>query len=140
MKVVIALLLGLCLSALPARASLTQQSNKYEVAGIDDAAVAEKFFRNLQEAVAKDDRAKVASMISYPITVMIGGRKVKLRRRADLLRRYNFVVNRKVRRAVAKQKAEDLFVNWQGVMIGDGEIWFNQLYGTKLIKVIAINN
>ncbi len=79
-------------------------------------------------------------MVSYPITVMIAGRKVKLRNRADFLRRYNLAINQRVKHAIAGQRAEDLFVNYQGVMIGDGEIWFNQLSRSKLIKIIAINN
>ena len=120
--------------------AVAQKANKYEVAGIDDAAAVEKFFHNLQEAVARSDRVGVASVVSYPITVMIAGRKVKLRNRADFLRRYNLAINQRVKHAIADQRAEDLFVNYQGVMIGDGEIWLNQLYRSKLIKIIAINN
>ena|SRR5258708_3931651 len=120
--------------------ALAQKVNKYEVAGIDDAAAVEKFFHNLQEAMARGDRVRIASMVSYPITVMIAGRKVRLRNRAEFLRRYNVAINLRVKHAVAGQNVENLFVNYQGVMIGDGEIWFNQPSRSKLIKIIAINN
>jgi len=120
--------------------ALAQKVNKYEVAGIDDAAAVEKFFHNLQEAMARGDRVRIASMVSYPITVMIAGRKVRLRNRAEFLRRYNVAINLRVKQAVAGQNVENLFVNYQGVMIGDGEIWFNQPSRSKLIKIIAINN
>ena len=120
--------------------ALAQEANKYEVAGIDDAAAVEKFFHNLQEAMARGDRVRIASMVSYPISVMIAGRKVRLRNRAEFLRRYNAAINLRVKQAVAEQNVENLFVNYQGVMIGDGEIWFNQPSRSKLIKIIAINN
>jgi hypothetical protein len=33
-----------------------------------------------------------------------------------------------------------LFVNWQGVMIGDGDVWFQGI-GDKLeVKIFAVNN
>ena len=53
---------------------------------------------------------------------------------------YNAAINLRVKQAVAGQNVENLFVNYQGVMIGDGEIWFNQPSRSKLIKIIAINN
>jgi hypothetical protein len=117
-----------------------QQSNKYAVAGIDDATEAEKFFLHLQTIVAKDDRQAVADAINYPITVKVKGRRVKLRSKAELLRQYAAVFNQQVKQALAKQQAGDLFVNYQGVMIGRGEIWFNQLPDRQVLKIIAINN
>jgi hypothetical protein len=121
-------------------AALAQQSNKYAVAGIDDATAAEKFFLDLQTIVAKDDRQAVANAINYPITVKVKGRRVKLRSKAELLRQYAVVFNQQVKQALAKQQASDLFVNYQGVMIGNGQIWFNQLPNNKGFKIIAVNN
>jgi hypothetical protein len=140
MKVTLVSILGFFLCATASHTALAQQPNKYEVAGIDDAAEAEKFFRDLQEAVAKDDHGRVAAMIHYPITVRISGRKVKVQKSGDLLKQYTLVLNRRVKQAVAQQKVDDLFVNWQGVMIGNGAIWFNQLNNSKELRITAINN
>lgn len=138
LKITLALLLGLSIVILPA--SSAQQTGRYEVAGIDNAAAAENFFAELRRAVAEDERAKVAAMIAYPIFVSIAGRRIRLRRQADLLRRYNLVFNRRVREALARQQVSELFVNWQGVMIGDGEIWFNQMPNSRDFKITAVNN
>ena len=121
---------------------LRLQTNKYAVAGITDAAAAERFLRALQQAVAKNDRNKVAAFLDYPITVNGAGYRIALRRPADLLKRYDAVFNRKVKSALASQRAERLFVNDQGVMIGSGEIWFNQMgSGRKAsFKITAINH
>jgi hypothetical protein len=140
MKSAIVIVLVSLLGAVSADTAPMQPSNKYEVTGIQDAAAAEKFFGDLQAAVAKDDRSKVASMINYPLFVQISGRKVKLQKSADVLKQYDVVFNHRVKEAVAQQKVEELFVNWQGVMIGNGEIWFNQLSNSKKVRITAINN
>jgi len=113
---------------------------KYEAAGISDSKAAENFFLHLQQAVRNNQRAKVAAMMSYPISVRVRSRKVKLRAKADLLKRYDFVFNKKVKHALAAQKIPDLFANWQGIMIGNGELWFNQMPVSHNFKITAINN
>jgi hypothetical protein len=134
----VVLLVVVACASLPVVVS-AQQGGKYEVAGVSDERAAEKFFRDLQEAVAKDERARVASMFDYPVYVR-GRRTLRLKRRADLLRRYDAVFNGKVKRALAAQKASELFVNYQGIMIGDGEIWFGQNAKNNKLGIIAINN
>ena len=114
--------------------------NRYEVAGITSAAAAEGFFYRLQRAVAQERRAEVAALVDYPVRVRLGRRMRRVRNRAELLRRYPLVFNRRVKRALAQQKTESLFVNWRGVMVGRGEIWFNEMpYGGRF-RIIAINN
>ncbi|OLE54511.1 MAG: hypothetical protein AUG51_07955 [Acidobacteria bacterium 13_1_20CM_3_53_8] len=138
LKIILALLIVLSIGIVSV--SSAQQTGRYEVAGIDNAAAAESFFYKLQRAVAEDNRAKVASMIDYPIFVRVAGRRIRLRRKVDLLGRYNLVFNHGVRQALARQRVSELFVNWQGVMIGDGEIWFNQMPNSSAFKITAINN
>ena len=124
-----------------AKASVqTQRTNRYEAAGIEDPSAVPRFLRALQVAVAKKHRAKVASMVDYPVTVTIAKRKKKIKTSKELIRHYRAIFNAKVKRAIARQKVEKLFVNQQGVMIGRGEIWFNQQPTGKALKIIAINN
>ncbi|HVF57533.1 MAG TPA: hypothetical protein VM934_15365 [Pyrinomonadaceae bacterium] len=137
---VVMLLMLLALSLSSAAAGPSRQEGKYSVAGIDDERAVEKFLADLQEAVAQDDRARVASMLSYPLTLHSGKRRTVLRRKSDLLKKYGVVFNRKVKDALAKQKASELFANWQGVMIGDGAIWFGEVGGAGQLKVVAVNN
>lgn len=124
---------------IPASA-IAQQTGKYSVAGIENDAAVESFLHDLQEAVSKNERAKVASIIAYPIKVRVGRHREIIRKKSDLLKRYDSVFNQKVKEALGKQKVSDLFVNSQGVMVGDGEIWFNQMAGSKNIRIVAINN
>jgi hypothetical protein len=137
MKIILTFALALFLLTNVCSAASFQQQNKYAVAGIDDAESVDKFFLELKTAVEKNERDKVVLLVDYPINVLIKGRRTRLRTKAELLKNYNTVFNEKVRQALAKSSAPS-FVNYQGVMIGDGEIWFN-LIKDKL-KITAINN
>jgi hypothetical protein len=137
MKIILTFALALFLLTNVCSATSLAQQNKYAVAGIDDAESVDKFFLELKTAVEKNERDKVVLLVDYPINVLIKGRRTRLRNKAELLKNYNLVFNEKVKQVLAKSSAPS-FVNYQGVMIGDGEIWFN-LIKDKL-KITAINN
>lgn len=98
------------------------------------------FFANLQKAVAAGDKAAVAAMVDYPFQARIGGKAVKLTDAGHFVASYDKVVTAKVKEAVTKQSYATLFANWQGVMIGDGELWFSGVGDGDQIKIIAIND
>ncbi|GGA74983.1 hypothetical protein GCM10011385_31270 [Nitratireductor aestuarii] len=98
------------------------------------------FLEQLQKAIAADDRQAVAAMVDYPFETRIGGKKVRIRDKKRFVADYGKIITRKIKDAVAKQRYEDLFANWQGVMIGDGEIWFSGIGGNDTVKIIAVNN
>lgn len=98
------------------------------------------FFDNLKKAVAAGDKAAVAAMIEYPFQVRIGGKSLKIRDAAHFIADYDQVITAKVKHALQVQTYETLFANWQGVMVGQGEIWFSGVGDTDVIKVTAIND
>lgn len=99
-----------------------------------------QFFDRLQKAVGSDDKAVVAAMVDYPFQARINGKAVKLRDEAHFVADYDMIVTSKVKRAIASQTYATLFANWQGVMIGDGEVWFSGVGDAETIKIIAIND
>jgi hypothetical protein len=137
MKIILTFALALFILTNVCSATSLQKESKYAVAGIDDAEAVDKFFLELKKAVEKDERDKVILLVDYPINVLIKGRRTRLRNKAELLKNYDSIFNKNVKQALAKASAPS-FVNYQGVMIGDGEIWFN-LIKDKL-KITAINN
>lgn len=98
------------------------------------------FFDALKKAVAADDKAAVAAMVDYPFQARINGKSVKLRDTAHFVADYDKIVTAKIKTAVAKQTYETLFANWQGVMIGDGEVWFSGVGVKNVVKITAIND
>lgn len=99
-----------------------------------------QFFETLQKAVAADDRPAVARLVDYPFQARIGGKAVKVRDAAHFVADYDRIVTPKVKRAIADQTYATLFVNWQGVMIGDGEVWFSGVGSNPVVKITAIND
>lgn len=98
------------------------------------------FFDALKKAVAADDRKGVAAMVSYPFRARINGKAIKLNDADHFVADYDKIVTAKVKEALARQTYATLFANWQGVSIGDGEVWFSGVGASQAIKITAIND
>lgn len=98
-----------------------------------------QFLDSLKKAVAEDDRAQVAAMVAYPFHVRIDGKVVTLRDQAGFVTDYDRIVTPKVKQAIAGQSYATLFANDQGVMIGDGEVWFSGVGSNAVVRITAIN-
>jgi hypothetical protein len=102
------------------------------------------FLNGLQIAVVMDDRFRVARLVNYPLEVRIGGETVTVGTADELLARYESLLTPKVVGAIERQDYGALFANDQGVMIGDGEVWFGGICGEPscadiTVRIIAIN-
>ncbi|MFT3974945.1 MAG: hypothetical protein QM699_16335 [Amaricoccus sp.] len=99
------------------------------------------FFGKLQKAVAADDKATVAGLVSYPFETQVGGKKVTLRDAHHFVAAYDKIVTPKVKKALAAQEYASISANSRGVMVGDGEIWFSGLGDTTpaTVFITAIN-
>ncbi len=82
-----------------------------------------QIFTNLQQAVAKHDATAVAALVHYPIKVKLHGKPTSLRDPQAFIKNYDRIITPDISAVIQNQKYEDLFVNYQGVMFGNGEIW-----------------
>jgi hypothetical protein len=91
---------------------------------VGDPARVREILATLQQSVQKHDAAAVAAIVSYPITinphkpnaVIIHTPKV-------FAERYDQIITSHIADVIENQKYEALFVNDQGTMLGDGEVW-----------------
>ncbi len=125
---------ALALIALLATSGPALADNSCAAAGISDPSHVTQFLARLKQAVAADDRAAVAAMVNYPITVQ----SRTYRDAAALRANYAQVFTPEVKAAIAAAKADNLFARDQGVMIGNGEIWMNEIRGS--MKIITVNH
>jgi hypothetical protein len=105
----------------------------------------ERVILSLQKAVVAHDSAAVANLVRYPISVSIGGRKTMIQNAKMFLANYGAIMTPDIVSTVKTQKYEDLFVNYQGVMFGRGQIWVNgvckdKACNTRDVKVITIQH
>ncbi|MFF2092225.1 hypothetical protein [Paenibacillus sp. NPDC058174] len=118
-------------------AAAVKQNNPYEVAGIDNAAAFSKYFSKLQKEVKANKKEAVADLVAYPLRVNSSGKSIEIKTKKQFIAKYNQIFTDKVKKKLLAQKEDELFVNWKGVMVGDGEVWIGQ-FGKK-IGVFAIN-
>jgi hypothetical protein len=88
----------------------------------------------LQAAVAKHDAPAVAALVHYPIKVNPGKKPVTVKNEKEFVRDYDRIITNDIADAIFKQKYENLFVNSQGAMIGDGEVWITGFCRDKTCK------
>ena len=140
----VAILVAVVLLALPARAQSApetqgcQNSTVDQLGSEDFAQKSRAFLAALQAAVARGDKAKVATMISYPLLVNGKNSRTRITTAAQFLSRYDSIFDEQARQAIARQSAKCLFGNYQGAMIGDGEVWFNE-QANGAMKIITVN-
>jgi hypothetical protein len=105
---------------------LAQKEGRFSVAGLDDDREVEQFFISFKEAIAKADKKKVASLVSYPIKVnLASGRWTKIRNAADFIRTYDRIFDDQFKRLILRTDVKDLWAKSSGVAMPSGEIWFN---------------
>ncbi|RRU70642.1 hypothetical protein [Stenotrophomonas maltophilia] len=107
---------------------------------LGDAAQYEKVFNAFKTAVVGGDRAAVVEEVRFPLNIS-GGKKIT--GPGEFQRNYEKIITPAVVKAVSGQDFSKVFVNQQGVMIGDGQVWLNgqcldQACTKTEVKVITI--
>jgi hypothetical protein len=98
--------------------------NPYEVAGITDPEKFNEIFSNVQDLAAKDDKQGLAEYVLYPMLLNKDGKNEKIADQKAFIANYDRIFTMHVKAVLQHQKTEKLFVNYKGVMVGEGEVWF----------------
>jgi hypothetical protein len=116
-------------------------ADRFAVAGLTEKEASD-FLAALQAAVAQDNRGQVADMVAFPLDVNVSGARVTVPSKQEFIDSYTEIIDPQVKAAILAQTADGLFVNYQGVMIGRGEVWFGAVGSAPSyqVKIIAINN
>ncbi|MGW8959369.1 hypothetical protein [Paenibacillus sp. NPDC055715] len=120
--------------------SVNPSHNPFEVAGIQDPNAFLNTFKALQKAVADNDKEKVANYIFYPLRVNDSEKELTISNKKEFIAKYDQMFTDAIREALVNQKTDDLFVNYQGVMVGSGELWLRRdTDNPKLFGVFSVN-
>jgi hypothetical protein len=85
----------------------------------------------LQQGVASHNAPAVAALVHYPIKVNPGKKPFTVKNEKAFIKNYDAIITHDIQDAIFKQKYENLFVNSQGAMIGDGEVWITGICRDK---------
>jgi len=92
---------------------------------LGDAADYKELFYAFKVALEEGKSDIVVSLVTYPLTVTIDGEEATYDTEQELLDAYDSVFIEPIVLAVSNQEYGDLFVNSEGVMIGNGEVWIS---------------
>ena len=109
----------------------------------DDPARYRAVVEGFQAAVRDGDGAAAAGFVDYPIEVEVDGEERIVRDAADFAAHFEAIVTPEIAAAVADEPLADMMVNYQGVMLGRGEVWVSGVCADAacadpVVKVIAI--
>jgi hypothetical protein len=110
----------------------------------DDIPVKETFVMALQHAIRIGDKAWLADHTRYPLRYN-GRSNISVRNRASFVKNYPTIIGEKLRTAVLAQDPKNVFENWQGMMVGEGNynIWVRDAGSSGLdqhYELITIND
>ncbi len=87
-----------------------------------------EFINELKTATQVEDKEWISEYIAYPLSVsLVKGSRVLLETKADFIEYYDSIFNANVKEAILQQGMTDLFINWQGLMIGRGQVWITEV-------------
>ena len=91
-------------------------------------------FTQLQQAVAGHNVSAVAALVDYPLAIKFNGKTVLLRTPQSFMANYDRILTPEITSAIEKQKYDDLMVNYQGAMFGNGQVWIAGICRDKACK------
>ena len=133
MKKLLGLLLVSLILCLTGASGILQAAaaNPYVAAGIENPGEFEKTFVALQAALTAGEKGKVVDAVLLPLRVTgwqdetLGKISRQFTSRQEVMDNYAEIFTPKIKEAILRQKPVDFFVNWQGVMVGNGETWLS---------------
>jgi hypothetical protein len=108
---------------------------RYRVAGASDDASVERNVQAFCAAVERGDRKAVAGDLAYPVTFSLEGRRSRASSEQEFLTDYDRIFTPKFVERIRHAIPHNMFANSQGIMIGDGAVWFDEKGRAK-----ALNN
>ncbi len=98
----------------------------------------EAFAEAVKTSMLNDDWLAISKMTAYPITIK-GVEYID----EESLANTDLTLSEEYKKALEAASYENLFANWKGIMIGDGEVWLGEVLDKDLqsegLKIIAIN-
>lgn len=124
-KLLAAFGLALALTTFPVFAQTDADTDAAVDNALGDHTAYRAAFDAIQEAVADDDKTGFAAWVSYPIALTADGEAMTIEDAAQFEEHYDVILTDEIKAAIADQKWQDLFVNYQGIMFGNGQVWLN---------------
>jgi hypothetical protein len=78
------------------------------------------------DAVLRGNRAAAAKYASFPCTYFLNGKRLFFKNSAAFLEQYDHIFSPEFVAKIAADVPHHMSSNWQGIMIADGAVWFDE--------------
>jgi hypothetical protein len=85
------------------------------------------FFEQVRKAILADDFEWFSQAISYPIELHLNRKELHVKTKKELKKHTSVIFNKHLKKVIRAQSADSLFKNWQGIMVGQGDLWFSEV-------------
>jgi hypothetical protein len=105
----------------------------------------ENFMKNVKTSILNGDKEWIANHVSYPLrTTLFKDKPITIKNRQQLIDNFDQIFHQKFKETIESFCVCNLFNNYQGAMLGNGEIWINNKPNSTEDKfdfnITAINN
>lgn len=118
----------------------TAEINYYELFTNEDAETVESFAAEVRQQIVDRDWEGLSDNILFPITIST---KAYNSKEEFLAADWDSILSEEFFNAIEEENCENLFCNYEGVMLGNGEVWISEQLDDNNVscglKVIAIN-
>jgi len=118
---------ALAFAAAPVLAQTDEDVTAAITANFGDAAPFVDAYDTIQAAVADGDAETFAGWISYPFRVTVDGEAYVFEAEDGVIEHYESMMTDEIKTAIVEQQYKDLFVNAEGVMFGNGQLWLTAI-------------
>ncbi len=101
-------------------------TSRYAVAGSTSDTLVEKNASAFYDAVLSGNRQEAVKYVSFPCAYFENGKRISIKDPGSFLKDYNRIFSPAFVAKIAKDVPHHMFANWQGVMIADGALWFDE--------------
>lgn len=85
----------------------------------------EAFMKKAKAAIAGADRTWLASHTLFPIFCAVNGKPVQIKSQKQFIEKFDLIFHNAFKQQVAKACTCNMFCNYRGVMLGNGELWIS---------------
>lgn len=105
----------------------------------------EKFMKHVKTSILKGDKEWIANHISYPIkTTIFKDKVININNKKELIDNFDQIFHQEFKDKIKSFCVCNMFNNYQGIMLGNGEIWVCNRLSSTVDKfdfnITAINN
>lgn len=110
-------------------------AGRYSEAGVANDAAFEKAVQKFRKAVLDRKKKAVAAQVAFPVEANIDGKEKSIKDAEEFLANYDKIFHDGFYEKIKQSVPHNMFVRHDGIMLGEGEIWFGSDG-----RVTAINN